>query len=94
MSADPAAKLAKWAAKKGFPYALLSDEGHGTLERWGVWAEKSFMGRRFLGVVRATFLVGPDGRVARAWPKVNPLGHAREVLAALRGPGESAAGGI
>jgi peroxiredoxin Q/BCP len=50
-----------------------------------VWGTKSFMGRRFLGVTRATFLVGPDGRVARAWPKVSPLGHAKEVLAAVRG---------
>ena len=83
VSADPVAKLAKWAAKKEFPYSLLSDEAHDTLERWGVWAEKSFMGRRFLGVVRATFLVGADGRVLRAWPKVNPIGHAKEVLATL-----------
>jgi peroxiredoxin Q/BCP len=45
---------------------------------------KSFMGKRFEGVVRSTFLVGPDGRVARAWPKVSPIGHAREVLAALK----------
>jgi hypothetical protein len=48
------------------------------------------MGRRFMGVVRATFLVGADGRILGAWPKVNPIGHAKEVLAALRA---SAAGG-
>lgn len=86
-SADPVAKLAKWGEKKGFPYRFLSDEEHGTLERWGVWRRKSFMGKKFMGVVRATFLVGADGRIARAWPKVNPLGHAREVLEALRGAG-------
>lgn len=89
-SADPVAKLAKWSAKKGFPYRFLGDEEHATLEWWGVWREKSFMGRRFMGVVRATFLVGADGRVLRAWPKVNPIGHAKEVLAALR---EAAGGG-
>jgi len=84
-SADPPARIAKWAAKKGFPFPFLSDEDHGTLERWGVWTLKSFMGRRFMGVVRATFLVGADGRIARAWPKVTPIGHAKEVLEAVRG---------
>ena len=84
MSADPPAKLAKWSAKKEFPYPLLGDEDHGTLEAWGVWGMKSFLGRKFLGVSRATFLVGADGRIARAWPKVSPPGHARDVLAALK----------
>ncbi len=82
--ADPVAKLAKWSAKKGFPYPFLSDEDHGTLAKWGVWTLKSFMGRRFMGVARATFLVGADGRILRAWPKASLIGHAREVLAALK----------
>ena len=82
--ADPVAKLAKWSAKKEFPYPFLTDEEHGTLTRWGVWTQKSFMGRRFMGVVRATFLVGADGRIVRAWPRVSPIGHAREVLEAVR----------
>lgn len=85
VSADPPDKLRKWAEKKEFPYPLLGDEKHSVLEAWGVWGEKSFMGRKFLGVMRATFLVGPTGRIARAWPKASPPGHAREVLAALRG---------
>jgi peroxiredoxin Q/BCP len=84
-SADPLAKLARWAGKKEFPYRFLSGEETGALERWGVWTEKSFMGKRFMGVVRATFLVGPDGRIARAWPKASPIGHAKEVLEAVRG---------
>jgi peroxiredoxin Q/BCP len=84
VSGDPPATLAKWAKKKSFGYPLLGDESRETLARWGVWVEKSFLGRRFLGVARATFLVGRDGRVARAWPKVGPLGHAKEVLAAVR----------
>lgn len=84
VSADPPAKLAKWAAKKEFPYPLIGDEDHGTLREWGTWAMKSFMGKRFEGVVRATFLVGPDGRIAKAWPKASPIGHARDVLAAVK----------
>ena len=83
--ADPPEKLRKWAAKREFPFPLLGDEGHAALEAWGVWGEKSFLGRRFLGVTRATFLVGAGGKVARAWPRVSPPGHAKEVLAALRG---------
>lgn len=85
VSGDPPAALAKWAAKKGFPYPLLGDEDRGTLKAWGTWGMKSFMGRRFEGVFRATFLVGPDGRIAKAWPKVSPLGHAKDVLAAVKG---------
>lgn len=85
MSADPAEKLRKWAGKKEFPYPLLGDEKHSALEAWGVWGEKKFMGRTFLGVARATFLVGPDGKVVRAWPKASPPGHAKEVLEVLRG---------
>jgi len=84
VSADPPAKLAKWAAKKEFPYPLIGDEDHGTLEAWGTWEMKSFMGRKFMGVPRATFLVGPDGRIAKAWPKVQPIGHAKDVLEAVK----------
>lgn len=83
MSADPAEKLAKWSAKKEVPFALLGDESHATLEAWGVWGEKSFLGRKFMGVARATFLVGSDGRIAKAWPKVSPPGHAGDVLKEL-----------
>ena len=84
VSADPPAKLARWAAKKEFPYLLLGDEDHGTLRRWGVFGPKSFLGRKFDGITRSTFLVGPDGRIARAWPKASPIGHAKEVLEAVK----------
>lgn len=87
VSADPPAKLGKWAAKKEFPYPLLGDQSHATLEAWGVWGLKSFLGKKFMGIFRATFLVGPDGRVAKAWPKVTPVGHAKEVLDAISGRG-------
>ena len=50
---------------------------------YGVWGEKSFMGRKYLGVYRMTFLIGPDGRIKKIWPQVKPEEHAAEVLAAL-----------
>ena len=55
------------------------------LDAYGVWAKKSMYGRTFMGVIRATFLIGPDGRIAKVWPKVKVPGHAEEVLAAAKG---------
>jgi thioredoxin-dependent peroxiredoxin len=55
------------------------------LEAYGVWAEKSMYGRKYMGVERTTFLVDGDGRIARVWQKVKPSGHAEEVLQAARG---------
>jgi peroxiredoxin Q/BCP len=52
------------------------------LEAYGVWGEKSMYGRTYMGIARSTFLIGPDGRIARIWPKVKVDGHAAEVLAA------------
>jgi len=54
------------------------------LEAYGVWQEKSMYGRKYMGIVRATFLIGPDQRIARVWPKVSVTGHADEVLAAVK----------
>ena len=54
------------------------------LEAYGVWQEKSMYGRKFLGIVRTTFLIGPDGRIAKVWPKVSVDGHAAEVLVAAK----------
>jgi peroxiredoxin Q/BCP len=69
--------------KFGLPFTLLADESHATAEAWGTWVEKQNYGKTYWGTGRATFLVGPDGRIAKAWPKVKPEGHAAEVLAAL-----------
>ena len=55
------------------------------LEAYGVWGEKSMYGRKFMGITRATFLIGTDGRIARVWPKVKVEGHAEEVLDAVKG---------
>lgn len=84
MSADPPARLARWAAERGLPYPLLGDEGRAVLGAWGAWRATGFLGLRSAGVARATFLVGKDGRIARAWPRAFAPGHAREVLAAVR----------
>ena len=84
VSADPVPALAKFKAKHQLAIALASDEKHRMLEAYGVWQEKSLYGRKFLGIVRTTFLIGPDGRIAKVWPKVSVDGHAAEVLAAAK----------
>jgi thioredoxin-dependent peroxiredoxin len=82
VSADPVPAQDKFTAKHRLSIALASDETHRVLEAYGVWREKSLYGRKFLGIVRTTVLIGPDQRVARVWPKVSVAGHAAEVLAA------------
>ena len=84
VSADPLPAQDKFKAKHKLRVALASDETHRMLEAFGVWQEKSMYGRKFMGVVRATFLIGPDQRIARIWPKVSVSGHAEEVLAAAQ----------
>jgi thioredoxin-dependent peroxiredoxin len=74
---------AAFKAKFGLPFTLLADEDHAVAERYGTWVEKENYGRRYMGIQRATLLIGPDGVVRRVWPKVKPEGHAAEVLAAL-----------
>jgi len=84
VSADPVPALVKFRAKHKLAIALASDETRRMLKAYGVWQEKSLYGRKFLGVVRTTFLIGPDGRIAKVWPKVSVDGHAAEVLAAAK----------
>ena len=69
--------------KFGLPFLLLADEDHAVAEAYGSWVEKVNYGRTYMGVARTTFLVDPDGRIVRTWPKVRPEGHAAEVIAAL-----------
>ena len=82
VSADSVPAQDKFKAKHRLSIALASDETHRMLEAYGVWQEKSMYGRKFLGIVRTTVLIGPDQRIARVWPKVSVAGHAAEVLAA------------
>jgi thioredoxin-dependent peroxiredoxin len=84
VSADPVPALAKFKAKYKLAIALASDEKHRMLQAYGVWQEKSLYGRKFMGIVRTTFLIGPDGRVAKVWPRVAVDGHADAVLAAAK----------
>jgi len=82
VSADPVPAQDKFKTKHKLSIALASDEEHRMLEAYGVWQQKSMYGRKFKGVARATFLIGPDQRIAKVWPKVSVTGHAEEVLAA------------
>ncbi|WP_439545923.1 peroxiredoxin [Sandarakinorhabdus sp.] len=83
VSRDSVASHAKFRAKQGLTVALGSDEGAVT-EAYGVWVEKSMYGKKYMGIERATFLIGRDGVIAEIWPKVKVPGHAEAVLAAAR----------
>lgn len=85
VSKDPPKKHQKFAAKHGLVAPLASDpEANGIADALGIWAEKSMYGRTYMGMERTTYLVGADGRIARAWRKVKVKGHAEEVLAAAQ----------
>lgn len=83
ISPDGAASHLAFRRKFELPFTLLSDPSHEVAERYGAWQLKSMYGRESFGIVRSTYLVDPDGRIARAWPKVRADGHAAEVSAAL-----------
>lgn len=84
VSADPVKKQDAFKKKHALAIPLASDETHAMLEAYGVWAEKSMYGRKFMGILRVTYLIGSDGRIAKVWPKVSVDGHAAEVLAASK----------
>lgn len=84
ISADPPAKLARFADKRAIGVTLLSDESHETLNAYGVWGEKSLYGKRFEGILRSSYLVGKDGRVIEAWRVAKVAGHAETVLNSVR----------
>lgn len=84
VSADKVAAQDAFKAKHKLAVALGSDESRKMLEAYGVWREKSLYGRKFFGIVRSTFLIGTDGRIAQIWPKVSVDGHAEAVLAAVK----------
>jgi peroxiredoxin Q/BCP len=84
VSPDPVKSHAKFTEKFKLPFPLLADEDKAIVNAYGVWGEKSFMGRKYMGVHRVTFHIGPDGKITHVWPKVKPEEHAAEVLAALK----------
>lgn len=89
VSPDSPKSHRKFKLKHDLPYTLIADEDHSVAEKYGVWAEKSMYGRKYWGVLRTTFVIDGDGRIARVFEKVKPENHAVEVadaVAALKLP--------
>jgi len=85
ISPDTWRRHAKFQAAERLPYALLADKGAVACQAYAVWHRKLFWGRYYMGVVRSTFVIGPDGRLEQAWRDVHHEGHAAEVGAWLHG---------
>jgi peroxiredoxin Q/BCP len=85
VSPDSVTSHVKFREKHDLPYRLLSDTGHAVADAFGVWVEKSFAGKRYMGVERTTFVIGPDGRIERVLPQVKPAAHVDLLLEALSG---------
>jgi peroxiredoxin Q/BCP len=83
ISPDSVKSHARFRDKFELPFRLLADTEHTVSEQYGVWGLKKFMGREYMGVDRTTFIIAPDGTVARVFEKVKPAGHALELLQAL-----------
>ncbi|KQI73109.1 alkyl hydroperoxide reductase [Loktanella sp. 5RATIMAR09] len=84
VSKDSVKKHDKFVAKHDLKIALLSDEEGDVCERYGTWVEKSMYGKTYMGIERATYLIGADGKIAQAWRKVKVPGHVEAVLEAVR----------
>jgi peroxiredoxin Q/BCP len=80
-SPDPAEAQTKFATKYGLPYTFVPDPDHKIAEAYGVWKEKSMYGRKYMGVERTTFVIDPQGKIAKIFEKVKVQGHAEQVLA-------------
>lgn len=83
VSPDTSKKHAKFKAKYELPFTLLADTDHKICELYEVWGRKKFMGREYDGVLRTTYLIGPDGKIARVFENVKPAKHSAQVLEAL-----------
>jgi peroxiredoxin Q/BCP len=83
VSADSEKALKSFKAKQKLNFTLLSDPTRETIESYGVWRMKKFMGREFMGIVRSTFLIGPDGKIEKIWDPVKVKDHAADALASL-----------
>jgi len=84
VSADDLKAHDKFIHKYDLPFLLLSDPDHAVASKYGVWKEKNMYGKKVMGIERSTFLIDPDGRIARAWRKVKVEGHVDEILDELR----------
>jgi peroxiredoxin Q/BCP len=83
ISPDQPDKQAKFDAKYGLGFPLLSDPDHATAEAYGVWGEKSMYGKKYMGIVRSAFLIDEDGKLADVWYKISPQDTPKNLLAAL-----------
>jgi len=84
VSPDKMGPIEKFAAKYNLTFPLASDETKAVAEKYGTWVEKSMYGRKYMGMERSTFLIGADGKIAKAWRKVSVTGHAAAVLKAAQ----------
>jgi peroxiredoxin Q/BCP len=84
ISPDSLKKHANFKKKHGLETILVADESKEAIEAYGVWAEKMMYGRKYMGVVRTTFLIDREGKIARVWSKVSVPGHAEDVLEAAK----------
>jgi peroxiredoxin Q/BCP len=84
VSPDDERSHLKFKEKFDLPFALLADEDHRVADAYGVWGEKKYMGRKYMGIARSTFVIGEDGNVKSVMHNVKPDSHADDVLAALR----------
>ncbi len=83
VSPDDVASHEKFKAKYELPFTLLADPGHRTAEAYGVWGERNFAGKKYMGINRSTFVIDSEGKVASAMLGIKPAGHAAKVLEAL-----------
>ena len=87
VSPDAVASHDKFKAKYDLPFPLLADVDHAVAESYGAWGEKSMYGRKYMGILRTTFVISGAGKIVKIFEKVKPKGHAAEVLAALKEAG-------
>jgi thioredoxin-dependent peroxiredoxin len=83
VSPDPVASHQKFKTKYELPFPLLADTDHAVADRYGVWGQKTYRGRTYMGVDRSTFVIAPDGTLVTAMRGIKPAGHAAEVLGEL-----------
>jgi peroxiredoxin Q/BCP len=88
ISPDEPEALRKFADNQQLDFTLLADPDHEVAEKYGAWGERSMYGKKYMGIIRSTFIVGPNGKIAAVFPKVQPKKHDDLVLKALRGLAE------
>jgi thioredoxin-dependent peroxiredoxin len=84
VSPDSSKSHAKFKKKFQLPFPLLADEQHSICEAYGVWGQKKLMGREYMGVLRTTFVISPEGKIKKVFENVKPASHSVEVLAAIK----------